>query len=73
MDNTSEKWMKNIDKDKTWRWLKSGDLKACTEVLICAAQDQALRANYMKDHFDNTLESPLCRLVMKKEIISTIS
>ena len=56
----------NIDKDKTWGWLKNGDLKAGTEALICAAQDQALRTNYVKHHIDKTLESPLCRLCGEK-------
>ena len=56
----------NIDKDKTWGWLKNGDLKAGTEALICAAQDQALRTNYVKYHIDKTLESPLCRLCGEK-------
>ena len=52
----------NIYKDKTWGWLKNDDLKACIEVLICAAQDQALRTNYVKQYIDYTMESPLCRL-----------
>ena len=30
----------SIDKDKTWRRLKNGGLKGCTESLIYAAQDQ---------------------------------
>ena len=61
----------NIDKDKSWGWLKDGDLKACTEALICAAQDQALRTNYVKHHIDNTR---LCAgYVAKKERLATIS
>ena len=56
----------SIDKDKTWGWLKNGDLKACTEALICAAKDKASRTNYMKHHIDNTLETPLCRLCGEK-------
>ena len=34
-----------IDWDRTWQWIAKGDLKGCTEVLICSAQEQALRAN----------------------------
>ena len=56
----------NIDKDKTWGWLKNGYLKAGTEALICAGQDQALRTNYVKHHIDKTLESPLCRVCGEK-------
>ena len=32
-----------------------------TEVLICAAQEQALRTNWVKHHIDKTAPSPLCR------------
>ena len=38
----------DIDKEKRWLWLKNSDLKAETEALICAAQEQALRTNYIK-------------------------
>ena len=30
--------------------------------LICSAQEQALRTNYMRFHTDHTAESPLCRM-----------
>ena len=50
------------DKDKTWQWLSKADLKVGTEALICAAQEQSLRTNYVKYHIDKTVESPLCRL-----------
>ena len=62
----------SVDKDKTWGWLKNGGLKGCTESLICAAQDQALRTNYVKHHIDNTAESPLCRLCGEKEKLLAI-
>ena len=54
-----------VDKKKTWQWLPS-DLKVATEALLCAAQEQAIRANYMKYHIDKTSESPLCRMCGKK-------
>ena len=54
-----------VDKKKTWQWLPS-DLKVGTEVLLSAAQEQAIRANYMKYHIDKTSESPLCRMCGKK-------
>ena len=38
-----------------------GDLKVGTEALLCAAQEQAIRTNYIKYHIDKTSESPLCR------------
>ena len=43
-----------------------GNLKVGTEALLCAAQEQAVRTNYMKYHIDKTSESPQCRLCGKK-------
>ena len=56
----------NADKNKTWQWLSKCDLKIGTEELLCAAQEQAIRTNYVKHHIDKTSESPLCRLCGKK-------
>ena len=36
------------DREKWWQWLSRGDLKVGTEALLCAAQEQAIRTNYMK-------------------------
>ena len=55
-----------VDKEKTWQWLSRGDLKVGTEALLCAAQEQAIRANYIKYHIDKTSDSPMCRLCGKK-------
>ena len=52
---------KEVDMEKTWWWLKKGDLKPESEALLCATQEQALRTNYVKFHIDR-IESPLCRL-----------
>ena len=38
---------KKVDKDKTWNWLVRSDLKVETEALLCAAQEQAIRTNYV--------------------------
>ena len=46
----------------SWEWLKQQDLKKETESLIIAAQDQAVRTNYIKHRVDKTTTSPLCRL-----------
>ena len=54
------------DKNKTWQWLSRSDLKISTEALLCAAQEQAIRTNYVKYHIDRTSESPLCRLCGKR-------
>ena len=36
------------DKSKTWKWLRKSNLNGSTEDLICNAQEQALRTNYLK-------------------------
>ena len=55
-----------IDWDRTWQWIAKGDLKGCTEALICSAQEQALRTNYERFHIDHTAESPLSRMCGSK-------
>ena len=60
------KTMEKVDKEKTWQWLSRGDLKIVTEALLCAAQEQAIRTNYLKYHIDKTSESLLCRLCGEK-------
>ena len=37
-----------VDKKKTWQWLSRGELKISTEAVLCAAQEQAIRTNYVK-------------------------
>ena len=55
-----------VDKEKTWQWLSRGDSKVGTEVLLCAAQEQAIRTNYIKYHIDKTSDSPYVDCVGKK-------
>ena len=43
-----------------------GDLKVGTEALLCAAQEQAIRTNYIKHHIHKTSDNPMCRLCGKK-------
>ena len=43
-------------------WLKKTYFKAETGGLICTAQEQALRTNYIKFNIDKIAESPLCRM-----------
>jgi len=50
-----------IDKDLSWQWLVQCDLKVQTEAMICAAQEQALRTNYIKNKIDKTSENQLFR------------
>ena len=51
-----------VDKELSWQWITRGDLKVQTEATIFAAQEQALRTNYVKNKIDKTPESPLCRM-----------
>ena len=55
-----------VDMVKTWWWLTKGDVKLETEALLCAAQEQVLRTNYVKFHIDRTIESPFRRLCGEK-------
>ena len=50
------------DNSNTWKWLRKSNSKGCTETLICSAQEQALRTNYVKFHIDKTGESSQCRM-----------
>ena len=54
-----------IDWDRTWQWIAKGEVKGCTEALICSAQEQALRTNYMRFHIDHTAESHVVQNVRK--------
>ena len=55
------------DNDKTWSWMRKPDLKITTEALIYAAQEQAIRTDYIKYNIDKTADSPTCRLCKKEE------
>ena len=53
-DNEGVNW------DRSWQWLAKGDLKGCTEALLCSAQEQALRTFCTKFYIDKNADSPLC-------------
>lgn len=54
------------DREASWKWLAEGDLKACTESLIIAAQDQALHTNSVKYSIYHTSDTNKCRLCGEK-------
>ena len=61
------------DENQTWNWLREADLKVEAEAISCAAQEQAIRTNYVKHKIDETAQSPLCRMCDKKrEIMSHV-
>ena len=43
-----------------------GDLKIQNESLLCAAQEKAIRTNYIKYHIDKSSENSLCRMCGKR-------
>ena len=51
-----------VSTERMWQWLKGGHLKKETEAMVCAAQEQALRLNLIKNHIDSQDVSPMCRL-----------
>ena len=44
----------NISHYKTWTWLRKGNFKRETESLLMAAQNSAIRTNYIKARIDKT-------------------
>ncbi len=56
----------HADVEASWKWLHQQDLKKETEGLLIAAQDQALRTNYVKHKIDKDPSSPLCRMCHQK-------
>ena len=55
------------DKEKSWGWLRNGDLEKETGGMILAAQGQALRTNYVKFRIDHSCVSPKCRMCGDKD------
>ena len=54
------------DKEKSWLWTRKCDLKIPTEALICFAQEQVIRKNYVKYHINKSVDSLSCRLCGEK-------
>ena len=52
----------NISHDKTWTWLRKGNLKRETESLLIAAQDSAIRTNHIKARIDKTQQNSKYKL-----------
>ena len=42
------------DVKETCYWLRKPDLKFETEAMLCAAQEKAIRTNYLKHKIDKT-------------------
>ena len=52
----------NISHQKTWTWLRKGNLTRETESLLIAAQDNAIGSNHIKARIDKTQPNSKCRL-----------
>ena len=62
MVNFCGKCQRQLIKIRPGSGLGKSDLKVETEALIFAAQEQALRTNYVKFNIDKSVASPLCRM-----------
>ena len=49
--------IEEVAQEKTWTWLRKGNLKRETESLIIAAQNNAIRTNYIKPKSDKTQQN----------------
>jgi len=58
---------KLVDIEKSYHWLKSGDIKGETESTIVAAQDQAISTNYFKNTNLKEETESKCRLCKQRE------
>ena len=63
----------NISHEKTWTWLRKGNLKRETESLLIAAQNNAIRTNHIKARIDKTQQNSKCKLCGDRHIISECS
>ena len=62
-----------ISHDKTWTWLRKGNLKRETESLLIAAQDNAIKTNHIKARIDKTQQNRKCTLCSDETINHIIS
>ena len=59
--------LQSTGENKTWEWLRKKDLEAETEELISAAQEQALRTNYVNCNINKNKKILLCADHVAKE------
>ena len=73
MENLLEIWRTRIRTTHGDPWIRKSDLKGCTKALICSAQEQSIRTNYIEYNIDKTGKSPFCGMCdTKNETISHI-
>ena len=59
------------DEREKWNWLKKADLTVETKTMLCGAQEQAVRRNYVKHKIGKIAQSPLFRICDKKSESTT--
>ena len=57
----------NISHQKTWTWLRKGNLKREKESLRIAAQDNAMRTIHINARIDKTQQNSKCRLCSNRD------
>ena len=63
----------SISHEKTWLWRRKGNFKTEPESLLMAAQNSAVRTNYIKARIDKTQQNSKCRLCSDRdEVINHI-
>ena len=65
--------MSNISHEKTWTWLRKGNLKRETESLLIAAQNNAIKANHIKVRIDKMQQNSKRRLCGDRDKTNHIS
>ena len=63
----------NMSHQKTWTWLRKGNLMRETESLLIAAQDNAIRTNHIKVRIDKAQQNSKCRLCRDETINAIIT
>ena len=58
---------KDISREKTWTWLRKGNIKIETENLLIAAQNYAIRTNYINARTEKTQQNSEFKLCGDRE------
>ena len=64
---TFKRLTSDISHEKTWTWLRKGNLTRETESLLIAAQNNAIRTSYIKARIDKTQQNSRCRLCGERD------
>ena len=61
-----------MEKQKNvWDWLRKAELKVEMETILCAAQEQVIRTNYMKHKIDKTAQSKNGMNMLRNVLLKT--